>query len=129
MFKRFILTSSFLILTFLFHAQTGKIVGKIVDSKTGETLPGATVLIEGTTKGASSDFDGNFSLAGLQPGKYTIIASYITYDNKKLLDNKKKINSNENNIKIKKEKLKAVNILIRENIGDKKNIYLFINAN
>lgn len=68
------------------HAQTGKIVGKIVDAKTGETLPGATVLIEGTTKGVSSDFDGNFSLGGLQPGKYILIASYITYDNKKFVD-------------------------------------------
>lgn len=86
MFKKYILTTSLFLLTVLSQAQTGKIVGKIVDSKTGETLPGATVLIEGTTKGVSSDFDGNFSLAGLQPGKYTLIASYITYDNKKFID-------------------------------------------
>ncbi|MES2762387.1 MAG: carboxypeptidase-like regulatory domain-containing protein [Bacteroidota bacterium] len=86
MFKQFILTSGLILLAILSNAQTGKINGKIVDAKTGETLPGATVLIEGTTKGASSDFDGNFSLAGLQPGKYTIIASYITYDNKKFVD-------------------------------------------
>jgi len=86
MFKKIILTASLFLLTIVSQAQTGKIVGKIVDAKTGETLPGATVLIEGTTKGASSDFDGNFSLGGLQPGKYTIIASYITYDNKKFVD-------------------------------------------
>ncbi len=86
MFKTIILTAIFLTATLFTQAQTGKIAGKIVDGKTGETLPGATVLIEGTTKGASSDFDGNFSLAGLQPGKYTIIASYITYDNKKFVD-------------------------------------------
>ena len=86
MFKKYILTTTLLIITIISKAQTGKIAGKIVDAKTGETLPGATVLIEGTTKGASSDFDGNFSLGGLQPGKYTIIASYITYDNKKFVD-------------------------------------------
>lgn len=85
MFKKITLTTTFLFLIIISQAQTGKIVGKIVDSKTGETLPGATVLIEGTTKGASSDFDGNFSLGGLQPGKYTLIASYITYDNKKFI--------------------------------------------
>ena len=79
MFKKYILTASIFILSVLSQAQTGKIVGKIVDAKTGETLPGATVLIEGTTKGVSSDFDGNFSLAGLQPGKYTIIASLISW--------------------------------------------------
>ncbi len=86
MFKKYIVTATLFLLTIVSQAQTGKIIGKIVDAKTGETLPGATVLIEGTTKGASSDFDGNFSLGGLQPGKYTIIASYITYDNKKFVD-------------------------------------------
>jgi TonB-dependent receptor len=86
MFKKLTITILFLFLIIISNAQTGKIVGKIVDSKTGETLPGATVLIEGTTKGVSSDFDGNFSLGGLQPGKYTLIASYITYDNKKFVD-------------------------------------------
>jgi hypothetical protein len=86
MFKKYIVTSALFLLSIVSQAQTGKIIGKIVDAKTGETLPGATVLIEGTTKGASSDFDGNFSLGGLQPGKYTIIASYITYDNKKFVD-------------------------------------------
>lgn len=86
MFKKITLTTTLIILAIISNAQTGKIIGKIIDSKTGETLPGATVLIEGTTKGASADFDGNFSLNGLQPGKYTLIASYITYDNKKFVD-------------------------------------------
>jgi len=68
------------------QSQTGKIIGKIIDAKTGETLPGATVLIEGTTKGSSSDFDGNYALIGLAPGKYNLIVSYITYDTKKFLE-------------------------------------------
>ena len=86
MLKKISITAAFFIFIITSHAQSGKIAGKIVDAKTGETLPGATVLIEGTTKGASSDFDGNFSLGGLQPGKYTLVASYITYDNKKFVD-------------------------------------------
>jgi TonB-dependent receptor len=87
MFKKIALTTSLLITTILgLDAQTGKIIGKLIDAKTGETLPGATILIEGTTKGASADFDGNYILTGLQPGKYNLIASYITYDNKKFLD-------------------------------------------
>lgn len=86
MFKKITFITTLIIFAIISNAQTGKIVGKIIDSKTGETLPGATVLIEGTTKGASADFDGNFSLNGLQPGKYTLIASYITYDNKKFVD-------------------------------------------
>lgn len=86
MFKKIALTITISLISLIINAQTGKIIGKIIDAKTGETLPGATVLIDGTTKGASADFDGNFSLTGLQAGKYTLVASYITYDNKKFLD-------------------------------------------
>lgn len=75
-------------LTIVTYAQTGKIIGKIVDGKTGETLPGATVLIEGTTKGGSADFDGNFSISNVTPGTYNLIVSYITYETKKLVGTK-----------------------------------------
>ncbi|MFN8115675.1 MAG: TonB-dependent receptor [Bacteroidia bacterium] len=85
MFKKITLTATLLYIFTLSIAQTGKIVGKMIDAKTGETLPGATIMIEGTTKGASADFDGNYTLSGLQPGKYNLVASYITYDNKKFI--------------------------------------------
>jgi TonB-dependent receptor len=82
-----------LVQTFLFFfistvllSQSGRITGKVIDAKTGETLPGATVLIDGTNKVASTDFDGNFSINNITPGKVTIVASYISYDSKKLLD-------------------------------------------
>ena len=77
---------SFLILltaNFAF-AQTGKISGTVLDSKTGETLPGATALIEGTGKGVSADFDGKFMLTGVPVGKVTLVISYISYNTKKI---------------------------------------------
>jgi TonB-dependent receptor len=77
---------SFLILltaNFAF-AQTGKISGTVLDSKTGETLPGATALIEGTGKGVSADFDGKFILTGVPVGKVTLVISYISYNTKKI---------------------------------------------
>ncbi|MEO6303035.1 MAG: carboxypeptidase-like regulatory domain-containing protein [Bacteroidia bacterium] len=64
--------------------QTGRISGTILDSKTGETLPGATILIEGTGKGASTDFDGKFALNNVPAGKVTLVASYISYNSKKI---------------------------------------------
>ncbi len=64
--------------------QTGKITGVIVDGKTGETLPGATILIEGTTKGASADFDGKFTISNVPAGKVTLITSYVSYSTKKI---------------------------------------------
>lgn len=65
-------------------AQSGRISGTILDSKTGETLPGATILIEGTTKATSADFDGKFSLNNVPEGKVTLIINYISYTPKKI---------------------------------------------
>lgn len=86
MFKRKIFLILTLVVTLFANAQNGKLVGKIVDGKTGEVLPGAAVIVEGTTIGAASDFDGNYSLSNLKPGKYNILCSYITYESKKFID-------------------------------------------
>jgi hypothetical protein len=42
-------------------AVTGKIAGIVTDAETGEPLPGANVLIEGTALGAATNADGYFS--------------------------------------------------------------------
>ena len=91
-FKKRLLFILFIGLTNLLLAQTGKISGKIIDATTGETLPGATVLIEGTFKGASADFDGNFRLNNVTVGTHTLVISYITYETKKIAGVKVKDN-------------------------------------
>ena len=58
---------------------TGKIAGRVTDAVTGETLPGVNVLIEGTTLGASSDFEGEYSIIGVRPGTYTLVASFVGF--------------------------------------------------
>lgn len=55
------------------------IKGVIYDKKTKETLIGATILLKGTTIGASSDLDGNFYINNLKSGEYSVIVSYISY--------------------------------------------------
>ena len=42
-------------------AQSGKITGTLLDAETNEPLIGATVGIQGTTKGAITDIDGTIS--------------------------------------------------------------------
>lgn len=64
--------------TFVF-AQNGTIKGKILDANNKEPLIGAAAMIEGTSIGSASDFDGNYSISNLKPGKYTITSSYISY--------------------------------------------------
>lgn len=61
-------------------SQTGKIEGVITDSKTGETLVGANVVIVGTTTGVIADFDGHFVLSNLKTGTYKIQISFISYN-------------------------------------------------
>lgn len=65
------------------QAQTGVISGKIVDLKTGETLIGATVTVDdNNTLGASTDIDGNFTIAKVPAGKHTLKVRYIGYKEK-----------------------------------------------
>lgn len=70
----------FISLSFQVIGQTGKIEGTITDSKSGETLPGATVTVVGTNLGAIADFDGHYSIANIKPGKYNVQISFISYN-------------------------------------------------
>ncbi|MEM6782503.1 MAG: TonB-dependent receptor [Bacteroidota bacterium] len=67
-----------------FAQTTGKIAGVVTDFTTGEPLPGVNVVIEGTTTGASTDFDGEFVIIGVRPGSYTLVASYIGFAQKSI---------------------------------------------
>lgn len=64
-------------------AGNGIISGKVVDAKNGETLIGATVMIEGTTSGVATDLEGNFVIKNLDAKTYTLIVRYIGYAEKK----------------------------------------------
>ncbi|MDE5934405.1 MAG: SusC/RagA family TonB-linked outer membrane protein, partial [Muribaculaceae bacterium] len=57
-------------------AQTIKITGTVVDSS-DEPLTGATVMVKGTQDGASTDFDGKFTLSA--PSDGVLVVSYIGY--------------------------------------------------
>ena len=61
-------------------AQNGVIKGTITDANSKETLIGATVAIQGTTKGAVTDFDGNYVLDKVAKGSYNLVISYVSYD-------------------------------------------------
>jgi hypothetical protein len=69
-----------LILTAPLFAQTLSIKGTVTDATTTETLVGATVLIQGTTVGTITDFDGNFQINKLAPGLYNLVVSFVSYN-------------------------------------------------
>ncbi|MEM0963319.1 MAG: carboxypeptidase-like regulatory domain-containing protein, partial [Bacteroidota bacterium] len=58
---------------------TGQLSGVIRDAQSGETIIGASVRVDGTTQGASTNIDGEYRIIGVRPGTYTLIASYIGY--------------------------------------------------
>ncbi|MEO9891418.1 TonB-dependent receptor [Aurantibacter sp.] len=58
------------------HAQEIEVTGKTTDLS-GEILPGVNLLIKGTTKGAVSDFDGNYTID--VPADGTLVFSYLGY--------------------------------------------------
>jgi hypothetical protein len=70
----------FILLTFSssIFAQSGKINGFVKDSS-GEPLPGATVVIEATQKGTAAEADGFYQLLNVEPGTYTLKASFIGF--------------------------------------------------
>ena len=84
--KKILFTLLFNVISAAIFAQTGKIVGKVSDSQTGETLIGVSVKIAGTAKGVGTDVDGKYVLGGLSTGKYTLEISYLGYTTKKITD-------------------------------------------
>src|SRR3989304_4010300 len=64
-----------------FAQTTGKLSGRVVDEN-GEPLIGANILIEGTTKGAATDFEGYYAILNLGAGTYTVNFRYIGYQTK-----------------------------------------------
>ncbi len=79
--NRLIITLAFIVAFVGFgFSQNGSITGNVIDKDRGETLIGATIIIEGTTTGTTTDFDGNYTLKGLTPGTYSIVCSFISYE-------------------------------------------------
>ncbi|AJR02937.1 TonB-dependent receptor [Siansivirga zeaxanthinifaciens] len=65
--------------------NTGSVAGKLTDKEyNDEPLAFANVLIKGSTKGTTSDFDGLYSIENLAPGAYTLVISFVGYETQEL---------------------------------------------
>lgn len=54
-----------------------QITGTVVDKATGEPIVGASVLVKGTTVGAATDINGNFTIKNVPQNAKTLSVSYI----------------------------------------------------
>ncbi len=63
------------------YSQT-TISGRVIDDETGEPLIGASILVEGTSTGTVSDFDGNYTLNTSENPPFNIVVSYTGFGTK-----------------------------------------------
>lgn len=63
-------------------APKGKVYGKVTDSKTGEPLFSVIVMVEGSSTGVTTDFEGGYALIGLAPGTYKVKFKLLAYQEK-----------------------------------------------
>lgn len=98
--QNFFLTVFLITVNFIF--ANGIIRGKVIDASTGEPIMSANVVVEGTSTGTTTDFDGNYSLK-LKEGSYTLVFSSLGY-------NKVKIN----NVTVFSDKVTEVNTSLKQ---------------
>jgi hypothetical protein len=76
-------------LTFSLSAVAQQITGSVSDDS-GIPLPGASVVVQGTSQGTTTDFDGNFSIE--TPQGSTLVISYVGYDSQLIVVGSSPIN-------------------------------------
>ncbi len=91
----------------LAFSQEGRLSGHVTENDSS-MVTGATVVIKGTTLGAVSDKSGNYSVARIKPGSYSIQVSLIGYET---VNRKAEIHQGDNNVDFE---LKASDINLNE---------------
>ena len=84
--KKGIVLTLFLLfsVTFVTLAQNITVTGKVTDN-TGESIPGVSIVVEGTTQGTITDFDGNYSLN--IPGDAQLKFTFVGFEPQTILVN------------------------------------------
>jgi hypothetical protein len=79
---RKLLTFLVICTTFIFksYSQTGEVRGFVYTADFGEPLGFVNILVKETRQGTASDENGFYSIAKLEPGKYTLICTSLGYD-------------------------------------------------
>lgn len=75
----FILALLLVLAAAVMAGTTGKIAGVVVDSETGDKLPGVNVMVEGTAMGAVTNLEGQYTLLNLKPGLYNVKFTILGY--------------------------------------------------
>lgn len=63
-------------------AQTGGIEGKVIESASAYEVIGANILLEELGTGVATDLDGKYLIKDIPVGNYTLICSYLGFEDK-----------------------------------------------
>tara|TARA_B100000809_G_scaffold266516_1_gene329617 strand:- start:7462 stop:10419 length:2958 start_codon:yes stop_codon:yes gene_type:complete len=88
-----------MLLSFSAYAQEVSVTGKVTD-KSGEPIPGVSVLVKGSENGSSSNFDGEYEMSITNTPNAILVFSYIGMETIE-----KRING-----------LKTINVVLEENV-------------
>jgi hypothetical protein len=66
--------------------NSGTLKGKVIDKTVKHAIEFATIIIKGTTQGTSADTTGNFVINNLNEGVYSIVVSFVGYQEKTIND-------------------------------------------
>lgn len=58
---------------------TGTVTGRVIDGVSDEPIPGASVRLGDSTRGAATDIDGQYTITSVAPGAYRLTVSFIGY--------------------------------------------------
>lgn len=79
-----LLVSTFMLIGSNLYAQERTVSGRVIEVSTNEGLPGAAVVVKGTTTGTVTDFDGNFKLS-ISGNNTILVFSFVGYKTQEIV--------------------------------------------
>lgn len=105
--------SSLIFVSIVLGGTTGKIVGTVTDSRTGEKLVAANVVVEGINMGASSNVDGYYVILNVPPGTYRVKSSLVGYRTTTFVDVRVEIDqTTTSNFRLVEETVEAQEVIV-----------------
>lgn len=80
-----ILDNSIVVISPVSFLQQQKVTGRVTDATNGESIVGANIIIEGTTRGTITDVEGNFVLEISESDKITFLVSFLGYNTERII--------------------------------------------
>lgn len=111
----------FLFSTILSFSQKGIIKGRVYNEKTNQPLEFANILIQGTLIGSTSDLDGNFIFAGIEPGFVRLVVSTLGFET--TVSPEIQVQGNQTtfiDISLKESAVALQEVTVRQNLNVKK---------